>query len=288
MSAMLASLDESERFDARRCGSYVGTSAGSIVAAMLATGIDPRSRLGRMPEQPPVDESGGALPAAFGQALRTAASIGGVAAGRVAGVALRTSEPAGRLARRVALGRVPLGKGSLAALRREIDRSGARWDGRLRICAVELKSGRRVILDGSGGPEATVGQAVEASCAIPGVFRPVSLDGASYVDGGAWSPTNIDAAEVEPGDRVLCLNPTGSMKSGARTAFGGIAMISRSAAGLEAAALRSRGSSVRVISPDRDCVEAMGGSLMNPSNRAAVIAAGRAQGRRLARPPARA
>jgi NTE family protein len=195
---------------------------------------------------------------------------------------LRLSEPAGRLARRVALGRVPRGRRSLAGLGGEIERAGATWDGRLRVAAVELESGRRIIFDGTEDPPVSVAEAVQASCAIPGVFRPLSVDGASYVDGGVWSPTNIDVAEVKQGSRVLCLNPTGSMRSPTATPVAAIAAVSRGAAQLEAAALRRRRASVRVISPDRDSAEAMGGQLMNPANRDQVIAAGLAQGRRLA------
>jgi NTE family protein len=281
MSAVLAGLDESDRFDSRDCGSYIGTSAGSIVAALLAAGIDPRSRLGRMPEQPPAGEAQAALaPAA--RALQAATAAGGVAAGPMAWAALRLSEPAGRLARRVALGRVPRGRRSLAGLGGEIERAGATWDGRLRVAVVELESGRRIIFDGTEDPPVSVAEAVQASCAIPGVFRPLSVDGASYVDGGVWSPTNIDVAEVKQGSRVLCLNPTGSMRSPTATPVAAIAAVSRGAAQLEAAALRRRRASVRVISPDRDSAEAMGGQLMNPANRDQVIAAGLAQGRRLA------
>ena len=284
MSALLAGLDESERFDARSCGSYIGTSAGSIVAALLSSGIAPGSRLGRMPEQPAMRESSDAVGAAFGaKATHAAASLGAFATGGLAWLALRSSEPAGKLARRVTLGRVPQGRRSLASLGRELKRCGVYWDGRLRICAVGVESGSRVIFDGSGEPDATVSQAVEASCAIPGVFRPVVLSGARYVDGGVWSPTNMDVAEVERGTRVLCLNPTGSSRSPAASAYGAIAVVSRGVAGLEAAALRRKRANVRVISPDRSCVEAIGGNLMNPSNRAAVITAGLAQGRRLAR-----
>ena len=280
MSALLAGLEESDRFDARDCGSYIGTSAGSIVAAMLSAGVDPRTRLGRLPEQPPVDEPAPAQgrPGA-GRAMQAAGAVAGVATGGVAWAALRGVEPAGRLARRAALARVPVGKRSLAQLGAEIQRAGAEWDGRLRVAVVELGSGRRVIFDGSQEPQVSVAEAVQASCAIPGVFRPVSLDGSRYVDGGAWSPTNMDVAEVETGSRVLCLNPTGSMRG---SAAGAIAVVSRSAAQVEAAVLRRRRASVRVISPDGDCTEAMSGGLMNPSNRAGVIAAGLAQGRRLA------
>jgi NTE family protein len=286
MSALLAGLDESESFDARSCGSYIGTSAGSIVAALLASGIEPGARLGRMPEQPAtIEASDVSLPTGAAQPSHGVASTAAAATGGVAWLALRASEPAGKLVRRLVLSRVPQGRRSLAQLGLEIERAGASWDGRLRISAVELNSGNRVLFDGSGEPEATVAQAVEASCAIPGVFRPVVLNGARYVDGGAWSPTNMDVAEVERGTSVLCLNPTGALQSAATGGFGGIAMVSRTIAGLEAAALRRGRASVRVLSPDHASVQAMGGSLMSATNREQVIRAGLAQGRRLARTP---
>ena len=81
---------------------------------------------------------------------------------------------------------------------------GASWaDGRLLLCAVDRDSGRRVVFGSRSAPQATVGQAVAASCAIPGVFRPVLIRGKRYVDGGAWTPTNGDAAPAGRGDRVL-------------------------------------------------------------------------------------
>ena len=47
-----------------------------------------------------------------------------------------------------------------------------------------------------------------ASCSIPWVFAPVTIDGREYVDGGVWSPTNLDATPARRGTEVLCLNPT--------------------------------------------------------------------------------
>ena len=88
---------------------------------------------------------------------------------------------------------------------------GLDWNGRLYVVAVELDSGRRVVFGTPEAPPIPVAQAIEASCAIPGVFRPVRFDGRSYVDGGAWSLTNLDVAPVVDGTRVLCVNPTGSL-----------------------------------------------------------------------------
>jgi NTE family protein len=160
-----------------------------------------------------------------------------------------------------------------------IDATGVSWDGRLRVAAVDLASGRRVMFGAPGSPPATVGQAVEASCAIPGYFRPVAIGGRRYVDGGAWSPTNMDTADVARGAEVLCLNPTGA--SGPSVA-GAVGLVSRSAATVEALALRRAGARVTVVVPDPETAAVMAGNLMNPGPRDRVSAAATAQGRRLA------
>src|SRR3954452_15965304 len=51
MAALLSGLQEGSGFDPRDCDHFVGTSAGSIVAAGLAGGVDPRTRLDELPEQ---------------------------------------------------------------------------------------------------------------------------------------------------------------------------------------------------------------------------------------------
>jgi NTE family protein len=163
-----------------------------------------------------------------------------------------------------------------------IERFGLHWDGRLRIAAVELESGRRVVFGAAEATQLSVSQAVQASCAIPGVFRPLRAGGRSFVDGGVWSPTNMDAAEVGRGDRVLCLNPTGSTRAAIREPAGALAAVSRSIAAAEALALKRRGASTRTVNPDQDSVTAMGANLMDPRRRQDVIGAGLSQGRRLA------
>lgn len=156
------------------------------------------------------------------------------------------------------------------------------WDGRLLIAAVELESGRRVMFGAAGAQQLSVSQAVQASCAIPGVFRPVRVGGRGYVDGGAWSPTNMDGAVVARGTRVLCLNPTGSLRPTVGQPAGAVGPVSRSVAAAEALVLKRRGASVTTVNPDRASVTAMGVNLMDPGPRAEVITAGLAQGRRLA------
>jgi NTE family protein len=130
-------------------------------------------------------------------------------------------------------------------------------------------------------PEASVGDAVEASCAIPGVFHPIRIGDRDYVDGGAWSPTNMDAAPAQRGSTVLCLNPTGSLRSSFPGPLGALGLVSRSVAAVEALALQRRGARVTTVAPDAATVAAVGGNLMNPRPRAHVVAAGLAQGRAL-------
>lgn len=280
-SAVLAGLAESDGFDARRCEAYVGTSAGSIVAAMLCAGVDPREGLGDLPEPPPVGPAEEVEYSAWTRALRLGASLGSTATGPLASALIHTSVPGGRLLRRAALARVPRGRRSLEHLGRELESRDSGWDGRLAIVAVELESGRRVVFDGDD-PRVSVAEAVQASCAIPGVFRPLVVDGRSYVDGGAWSLTNLDVAPAERGSDLLCLNPTGALRSrsGPAALFG---PWSRAAAAIEAAAVRRRGARVRVVAPDSGSAVAMGANLMDERARPQVIAAGIEQGRILQR-----
>ena len=282
MSAVLAGLHEGGSLDPRACRQYVGTSAGSIVAAYLAAGIDPGSRLGDAASLGPLSAAGiddlGMLRAGLG----AAAGLGSAAAAPLASFALSSSTPGGALLRRAALRRIPTGRRSLGDLAAAVERSGVRWDGRLRVTAVELQSGRRVVFGADGAPRLSVSLAVQASCSIPGVFRPVEVAGRSYVDGGAWSPTNMDAADVRRGDRVLCLNPTGSLRAAIGSLMGAIGPVSRGVAAAEALALRHRGAQVRTVNPDDASTAVLGTNLMDARRRAAVVAAGLAQGRRLA------
>jgi NTE family protein len=286
MLALLVGLEEAAGFDARGCDGFVGTSAGSIVAAVLNAGIDPRSRLGRVPEQPAVVDADQPAPDGRGLAAgagRVALMAGRTAVAPLAAVGLGSIEPGGALFRRTLLRLAPSGRRSLGGLAEQIDRGGASWDGRLTVSAVDVRSGRRVMFGAPGAPRATVGEAVEASCAIPGFFRPVEIGGREYVDGGAWSPTNLDVAPAGKGSTVLCLNPTGSLRAPLRGAIG---LVSRSTAGVEALVLTRRGAQVRTVAPDAATVTAIGGNLMDPAPRAAVVAAGLAQGRALATTPA--
>ncbi|GHF90950.1 hypothetical protein GCM10018790_80150 [Kitasatospora xanthocidica] len=77
----------------------------------------------------------------------------------------------------------------------------------LRVAAVDYRSGHRVVFGDPDAPAVPVADAVMASCAIPGWFAPVRLDGSAYVDGGCWSATNADLLLGRGLDEVYVLAP---------------------------------------------------------------------------------
>jgi NTE family protein len=218
--------------------------------------------------------AGDAVVARLGVLARGARRAGAVAATPFAPALLATATPAGRLARAAVLRAGPRPERTLSRLREHLETLGARFDGRLRVTAVDRANGRRVVFGAPNAPRASVSDAVLASCAVPWVFAPVAIDGRDYVDGGVWSPTNLDVAPAGRGARVLCLMPTAGAQEPFRTG-------TLAAAGTEALALRARGATVRTIAPDAPTIEAFGPSLLDPRNRDAVAAAGFAQGRRM-------
>jgi NTE family protein len=280
LRGVLSGIESVTALDFRDCEYIVGTSAGSIVAAALTGGRRPEAgdRAAR--------EWGAAAAAPAESSLRrlggAAARLTAAAASPLAPVALAGLAPAGRLARATALATAPRPHRRLDGLGRHLAALGARFDGRLRIAVVDRRSGRRVMLGAPGAPPATVADAVLASCAVPWLFAPVEIGGREYVDGGVWSPTNLDAAPGGRGARVLCLAPTAG-PSTPRSAAGALRAITAAAITTEEMALRARGMRPRTIVPDAASVEAMGTDLMDAAPSEQVLDAAFAQGRALAR-----
>ncbi len=149
------------------------------------------------------------------------------------------------------------------------------------VC-VDRRRGRRVVFGSPGAPHATVAQAVRASCAVPWIFAPVTIGGEEYVDGGVWSATNLDVAPVARDTHVLCLNPTASIR-GQHPVVTVARRMARSAAVVEAMALRRKGAFVQVVAPDAASAAEMGADFMAAEPRERVLAAGYQQGMALAR-----
>ena len=65
------------------------------------------------------------------------------------------------------------------------------------IVACDHDTGRRVAFGRADAPPASLADAVAASCAIPGFYRPVEIAGRRYVDGGVASTSNLDMLAAE-------------------------------------------------------------------------------------------
>jgi NTE family protein len=278
MMGLLAGVEDATGFDLRTCESFVGTSAGAIVAAHLVAGRRPRrpsavgTELARESSQPARGLAVAAIAAA-----RRAGSLAISASSAFAPLALGISAPGGAFVRSLLLRGLPRPPDTLAQLRRHVEESGARFDGRLRVAAVDRGSGRRVVFGSPGAPRASVAEAVEASCTVPWLFAPVEIAGREYVDGGVWSPTNLDAAPAGRDTHVLCLNPTASLANTHRL-LTVMRNVARSAASVEALVLRRRGAAVRTVAPNTECAAAMGSNFMDTEPRTRVLAAGYRQG----------
>lgn len=67
--------------------------------------------------------------------------------------------------------------------------------------ATRLDTGERTVF-----VRGNTGQAVRASSSVPGVFQPVNISGANYVDGGVVSPVPVDAAKQLGADFVIAVD----------------------------------------------------------------------------------
>ena len=290
MTGVLAGIESASGIDFRTCDYFVGTSAGSIVSAHLVAGQPPRRPEfppADLPEEPPrldEDQNRALSGMIIGGARQTLDGVGRAAAGALrplAATALMAAAPGGALTRAALLSRLPRESQHLEQLHANISRLGARFDGRLRVTAVDRTRGTRVVFGEPGAPPADVADAVTASCTVPWLFAPVRIAGREYVDGGVWSPTNLDVAPVGRGTEVLCLHPTARFRTAPGSALAAVRALTRPQVATEVLAVRRRGARLRVVGPNDAARDAMGTDFMAPGQRAAALAAGYAQGQRL-------
>jgi NTE family protein len=77
----------------------------------------------------------------------------------------------------------------------------------LRLVAVDLDSGETTAFGCPGFDDVPISTAVAASCAIPGLYRPVQIDGVDYIDGGVRKTAHISLALRERCGLTICVNP---------------------------------------------------------------------------------
>jgi NTE family protein len=266
ITGLLAGLEDAQAFDLRECEYFVGTSAGAVVATRLACG-----QVLRRPRSTVVGSASGEQLPLPNWAANSAMAI----AAPFAQLGFRLGKSPGEALRSAALRLVPSSASETLDFGGAFGADGGRFDGRLRVVAVERASGRRVVFGSPGAPQATVEQAVTASCALPLVFAPAMIDGREYVDGAIWSTSNADVAPAQRDAQVLIVAPMASL-------YGPFNALVRSAARaallLEASAMRTRGARARIITPDRSSAASLGRDLMSTERLAATQASGYGQG----------
>jgi predicted acylesterase/phospholipase RssA len=77
----------------------------------------------------------------------------------------------------------------------------------LYICAMNLDTAEQVVFGHNTDSSATISQAIQASTALPGFYRPARLNGIDYVDGGVRRTANLDVAIEHGADLIICYNP---------------------------------------------------------------------------------
>src|SRR5436190_10046040 len=277
----------------------VGTSAGSMIGALCASGVPPWFMVAHSRGETfdnvhdargrPAAESDRSAGAGF----RLERALPPIGPGSWH-LALRTlTNPRRYTPATVATGWLPRGMFSVDGLKdtiRSVVPSGWSPHPNLWIVACDYETGRRVPFRRSDAPTADLADAVAASCAIPGIYHPVTIDGRRYVDGGIYSTSNADILRDENLDLVICLNPTSTLHPiraiNPRDAFNLIFQrASGRRLGHETKRLRAAGTEVVLIQPLREDLEAMGPNLMRRGNRNEVIeVARRTVARQLAEP----
>ncbi|MFC7867767.1 patatin-like phospholipase family protein [Streptomyces murinus] len=256
MTGLLAGLADAGQ-DVTGAGLLVGTSAGATVAAQLGSGLGVEELFARQVE-----------PSLQATEIMAEMDIERFAA--EIGVTMATASSAAEL--RCAVGRVALAARTvgeperLAVIKSRLPEHG--WPRRaLRVVAVDAETGDTRVFDRDSG--VSLVDAVAASCAVPGVWPPVTIAGRRYIDGGIRSVTNVDLAAGAA--RVLVLVPLGPVEP----------LPSDHPLDDTVAALRAEGAEVLVVGPDDASTTAIGANPLDPATREPAARAGREQGREL-------
>jgi len=273
-SGVLLSLEHHIGFSANDADVLVGTSAGSVIAGLLAHGFTPEDlaaftaevplSAGRIHLEPSLRESAAAR--AVHRWLNLITPVSPLVALRL----LRNLPRVRPAAAVAALLNGPIDPGrSMAAF----DELGITWPERDTFIVAVRRDGRRAVFGRPDSPTATLSQAIAASCAIPGFYAPVRIGRHSYIDGGAHSTTNADLLADRELDTVLVIAPMGAASNGAsmRRADGVMRRaVNRRLAG-ELARIRRAGTDVVVISPTEAELRAMGLNAMNRARAKPVL-----------------
>ena len=171
---------------------------------------------------------------------------------------------------------LPVGNGSLERVGHLIDALTpyGEWSPHpsLWIVGMDYEAGHRVVFGRDDAPTVALSDAVMASCAIPGWFEPVTIEGRTYIDGGAWSATSADVLAAQGLDEVIVVAPMVSFENDEPDSL--LSRLERRWRGsvtrrclAEVDELEAAGVQVTVLGPGREDLEAMGGNIMDGRRR---------------------
>jgi NTE family protein len=198
---------------------YVGTSAGSFVASMLANGVTPEEMMQVInsddnmglqdldlnkvlkPNYLGFIAKGAALPLRTLELLRSLARIGEFSAMDI-GVGLAEALPTG----------IYSGSGLSDYVEEALSEGGRVNDFRLLgselyLTATDLDTCERIVFGEEDWSDVPISKAVECSTCLPVVYKPVDLKGRQFVDGGIRSTTNVDIAVEKGAKFIVVVNP---------------------------------------------------------------------------------
>jgi NTE family protein len=272
MVGALKALQDELGTDVREFDQFVGTSAGSVLSALLGAGVSVEDLLAH--------QLGGSLDVGplSGYAWNYEKDTGGDRPGlpkvgfgsrellRRNALHLRSLPPTAVLS-----AILPEGRGSIeavGALVAHVVPTGWAQRPGVTVVALDYDTGERVAFGREGVDPVDLPSAVMASCAIPGWYQPVRIGTHRYIDGGAWSSTNLDLMIGLGLDEVFVLAPQVSFVKDAPTQW-------RNRVTLrvlrELARVHADGAEVTVLGPGEEDLEAFGSNLMDVSRRPRVI-----------------
>ncbi|HLM09570.1 MAG TPA: patatin-like phospholipase family protein [Thermoleophilaceae bacterium] len=295
----LSALARETDWDPGSADHIVGTSAGSMIGALVAGGVPPWFMVAHSrgelfeglvgPDGRPAADADRSAGADF--RLHRGLPAIGPGSLRMAFTAL--SNPLRHTPVQMVAGWLPAGFISTDSLRETVTRAvPGDWVEHPSYWAVacDYESGRRTPFGRLGSPRVHIGDAVAASCAIPGFYRPVKIGRRRYVDGGVCSVSNMDLVAGRGLDLVICLNPLTSRSEGQGSSRGGfsgfatgaingaldvVPSITRRAARgrleREGRKVRRFGTEVVIIEPTAEDHAVMGRNWMSAERRQEVI-----------------
>lgn len=278
----LRALETVHGIDPRECDVVVGTSAGSVLAALVSAGVSVQHMIDHQRGIPVTD---GPL---AGYSWDYERATGGTRPGLPRLLGPGSAKLIGNSLRRlrqmpptaVLSAWMPAGKGSLERVGHLIDgiTPMGEWSphDNCWIVAMDYESGKRVAFGRPEAPQAPLSLAVMASCSIPGWFAPVDIHGRPYVDGGACSATSVDLVSGMGLDEVYVVAPMVSFHYDkpdtvlARLERRWRVQVTKRCL-TEAEKARAAGAAVTILGPGPEDLEAMGGNVMDASRRLRVL-----------------